>query len=165
MPDSRRAIYWDSNVFLSYVNEIPDRVPTLEALLADSASDVGSVKLYTSALTHVEVSFAASEQKQRTLDQEIEQRINHLWSDPRALVSVEYHDAIGQSAKSLIRTAITIGWSLKPLDAIHLATAQWLSTAGLALEEFHTYDKDLKKYESIVGLRIIEPYTPQPRMF
>ena len=165
MPDSRRAIYWDANVFLSYVNEIPDRVPILDALLADSASASGSVKLYTSALTHVEVSFAASEQSQRSLDEEMEQRINNLWSDPGAVVSVEYHAGIGQSAKDLIRAAITQGWSLKPLDAIHLATAQWLSTAGLMVAEFHTYDKDLKKYESIAGLRIIEPYTPQPRMF
>ena len=105
-------------------------MPVLDVLLESSRSG-GAVKLYTSMLTQVEVSFAASEQQKRILDPQVEQRITSLWSDPEAVVSVEYHEGIGQVAKGLIRDAITKGWGLKPLDAIHLATAQWLSSVGL----------------------------------
>lgn len=76
----------------------------------------------------------------------------------------EYHAGIGQIAKNLIRNAITNGWSLKPLDAIHLSTAQWLLSSGLMIEEFHTYDNGLMKYESFVDFSICEPYAEQPRM-
>ena len=164
MLDTRRVIYWDANVFLSYVNGITDRMPVLDALLEDSANDSGSIKLYTSELSRVEVAFASSEQKQRSLDEEIERRIDSLWTDPDAVVLVEFHSGIAQTARTLIRHAITNSWSLKPYDAVHLATAEWLSGAGITVDEFHTYDKSLMKYGSIVGFRVTEPYTPQPRM-
>ena len=164
MPDTRRIIYWDSNVFLSYLNELPDRMLVLESLLESSSSGVGTLKLHTSTLSQVEVAFAASEQKQQQLDIEVEQRINALWSDPEAVVSVEYHDGIGQLAKGLMRDAIPSGWSLKPLDAIHLATAQWLSDVGIKVDEFHTYDAGLFKYKSIVDFDVCEPNIRQLRM-
>ena len=164
MPETPKLIYWDSNVFLSYVNELSDRMPVLDVLFETSSRVAGSVKIHTSTLTQVEVAFAASEQVQQVLDPQIEGRLNALWADPEAIVSVEYHAAIGQVARSLIRSAITEGWSLKPLDAVHLATAQWLSNSGLALEEFHTYDKGLEKFESFLNFTICEPRAEQPRM-
>ena len=139
-------------------------MPVLDALLEIAADNRGATTLYTSELSRVEVSFASSEQKQRSLDEEIEQRIDSLWTDPGAVVLVEFHTGIAQTARTLIRHAITRGWNIKPPDAVHLATAQWLSTVGLTVDEFHTYDKELVKYGSIVGFRITEPYTPQPRM-
>ncbi len=162
MPDSSPDIYWDANLFLSYINEYPDRMPTLDALLENSAA--GSIKIYTSALTRVEVAFAASEQQRRALDVQEEEKIDGLWSDPDAIDLVEYHDDIGRQARSLIRDSITRGWSLKPLDAIHLATAQWLMRVGFSVSEFHTYDSTLERYGPIVGFKICQPYTPQPRM-
>lgn len=161
MPDTSSNIYWDSCVFLSYVNEYADRMPTLEALLERSAR--GEIELYTSEISRVEVAFAASEQKRGRLDPEIEQKIGSLWADSNVVVSVEYHRGIGQIARDLMREAITRGWSLKPLDAIHLATAQWLTSAGIEVSEFQTYD-NLSRYASIVGFSICEPYTPQPKM-
>ena len=119
MPETPKLIYWDSNVFLSYVNELSDRMPVLDVLFETSSRVAGSVKIHTSTLTQVEVAFAASEQVQQVLDPQIEGRLNALWADPEAIVSVEYHAAIGQVARSLIRSAITEGWSLKPLDAVH----------------------------------------------
>lgn len=161
MPDSPSIIYWDSCVLLSYVNEYPERIPALEALLERSTS--GEIDLYTSEISRVEVAFAASEQKRRRLDPGSEQRIDSLWADSNVIVSVEYHGAIGQVARGLMREAITRGWSLKPLDAIHLATAQWLSNTGIAVDEFQTYD-NLSRYAAVVDFSICEPYTPQPRM-
>ena len=164
MPDTPKLTYWDSNAFLSYVNGLPDRMPVLDALLEASSKVGGEVKIHTSTLSHVEVAFGASEQMRQALEPQIEQMLDNLWADAEVVISVEYHAGIGQIAKSLIRNAVTKGWSLKPLDAIHLATAQWLSISGLALNEFHTYDKALIKYNSLVDYRICEPYISQPRM-
>ena len=164
MPDAPKIIYWDSCVFLYYVNMNPEYVSLLEQILEDSASDSSSIKIYTSVLSHVEVSFAASEQQNQALNPETERLIGNLWSDPGAVVSVEYHTEIGQVATGLMRDAVTRGWSLKPLDAIHLATAQWLSSVGLTVEEFHTYDQGLFRYTPIVGFPIGEPRIENPRM-
>ena len=162
MPDTSPTIYWDSCVFLSYVNEYRDRVPTLEALLERSAR--GEIELYTSELSHVEVAFAASEQWRGRLDTEIERRIDSLWADSNVVVSVEYHGIIGQVARGMMREAVTRSWSLKPLDAIHLATARWLSSVGIEIDEFQTYDGRVSRYAPIVAFDILEPHTPQPRM-
>ena len=162
MPDSSINIYWDANPFLSYVNEHPERMPTLDALLESSAD--GNIKIYTSALSQVEVAFAASEQKQRALDPREEQKIDSLWSSPGTIEVVEFNNLIGQAARALIRGALPFSWSLKPADAIHLATAQWLLTAGFTVAEFHTYDRSLDKYGQIVGFKICEPYIAQPSM-
>ena len=162
MPENPRVICWDSSAFLSYVNEVPDRIQTLETLLESSAS--GEIELYTSAISHVEVAFGASEQLRGRLDLEIERRIDSLWADPNVVVTVEYQSLIGRVARDMMREAITGGWSLKPLDAIHLATAQWLSDSGTEVDEFQTYDGSLSRYSSIVDFRICEPYNPQPKM-
>lgn len=163
MSDKRTTIYWDACTFLSYINEIPSRVATLSSLLDSSADPSGSIKLYTSSLSHVEVSFAATEQQKRTLDPQQEQRINKLW-DGSSVMSVEFHQSISRLASSLIRGSLTRGWRLKPADAIHLATAEWLSNTGLSVSEFHTYDGRLKKFEQILTFRIVEPYTARPKM-
>ena len=164
MPDGRRVVYWDANVFLPYVNEISNRMPVLDALLKDSASTDGAVTLYTAELSRVEVAFGASEQKRQALDPQVEQIIDNLWRNPGPVTLVEHHGKISQEARTLVRNAIIRGWSLKPFDAIHLATAQWLSSVGLKVEEFHTYDTTLQRYASIAGFTIIEPQTLQPRM-
>ena len=162
MPDTPSILYWDSCAFLSYVNETPGCVPTLEAFLEKSAT--GEVQIYTSAISHVEVAFAASEQQRGRLNSEIERRIDSLWSDPKVVASVEYQDLIGQIARDMIREGISRSWSVKPLDAIHLATAQWLSSVGIGVDEFHTYDHRLFRYVSVVEFDVREPRTPQPRM-
>ena len=164
MAEDRRVIYWDACAFLSYINEYRDRMPVVEALLADSAGDNGAIKIYTSTLSRVEVAFAATEQVRRALDQHVEERIDHLWADPGAVVTVEFHDAIGTQARQLMRDSIARSWSLRPNDAIHLATAQWLRDVGILVDEFHTYDSSLHKYAALVDYRILEPYTSQPNL-
>ena len=68
-------------------------------------------------------------------------------------------------APKIIYEGLPKGRRLKPMDAIHLATAQWLSSAGLRVEEFHTYDQGLFRYNSELGFQIVEPRIENPRMF
>ncbi|MBU2009375.1 MAG: PIN domain-containing protein [Chloroflexi bacterium] len=159
MPSQRERIYWDADVFLSYINGIEDRLAVLDALLADSASDKGTIELYTSIVSQVEVAFAKTEQEKKALDADVEKQIDAMWADRSALKLVEFHDAISRQARELIRMAITRGWSLKPHDAIHLATAKQMQVA-----EFHTYDKALDKYSSQIGFSIQRPHTGKPRL-
>ena len=154
------ALYWDANTFLSYINGDAGRLPTLDALLERAAA--GDTAIYTSALSQVEVAFAATKQLQRALDPQTEQRIDQLWADPKTITVVEYHTHIGREARSLMRNAITEGRSLKPMDAIHLATALWLRRTGIPVAEFHTYDRNLSRYAVIDGVTICEPYLQQP---
>ena len=150
------ALYWDANIFLSYINGYADRLPTLDALLA--RADAGDAAIYTSAISQVEVAFADAEKRQRVLDPQAEQNIDRLWNDSKAIMVIEYHPVIGRGARALVRNAMTHGQRLTPLDAVHLATAQWLHQNVHSIAEFHTYDHDLNDYAPIVGFTICEPY-------
>jgi hypothetical protein len=109
MPGSRKNIYWDSYVFISYVNAIPARLSVLEVLLEDSANDDGSIRLYTSTLAHTEVAFGISEQQNRQLDPAVERRIDDLWLDTGAVTSVELQREIAILARGLTRQAVAKG--------------------------------------------------------
>jgi predicted nucleic acid-binding protein len=159
MSNSRLKVYWDADVWLSYINGEANRLPTLDALLADSSSPKGNIELYTSQMSEVEVAFGKTEQDNKALDGDIEKQIDALWSDRDTLKVVEYHHTIGIEARRIIRLGIEKGWKLKPMDAIHLATAKFLEVA-----EFHTYDKRLLKYSNEIGFPIVEPQIIQPRM-
>ena len=164
MADGRRLVYWDACVFLTYINGIEHLTPTLEALLDSSAASDGDVHIYTSELSRVEVAFATTEQQRGRSDPEVERRIDALWEDSSAITLVEFHASIGRLARGLIREGLAGERNLKPQDAIHLATAQWLSDAGLRVDEFHTYDRRLLGSSGLVDFNIVEPYTPQPRL-
>lgn len=155
----RQKVYWDADVWLSYINGEGDRLPVLDALLADSSSPKGNIEIYTSEISEVEVAFAKSEQDNKALDPDVEARIDDLWADRDTVKVVEYHHKLGIEARAIIRLGIEKGWQLKPLDAIHLATAKRFEVA-----EFHTYDKRLLKYSGDIGFLIVEPHIIQARM-
>jgi predicted nucleic acid-binding protein len=73
--------------------------------------------------------------------------------------SIELHNGIAIQARTLMRQALLQGWSLKPPDAIHLASAQWLE-----VEEPHTYDDKLPRYAAMNSRKICAPYTTQLRL-
>ena len=98
MPDTPTIIYWDSSAFLSYVNEHPDRISTLEALLESSAN--GTIELYTSTISHVEVAFGASEQQRRRLDPEIERKSILFGLIRRLLYPLSTTDALVKSLET-----------------------------------------------------------------
>lgn len=140
MPSRRRRIYWDSNCWLSLINVIPDRAPVLKLLLSDSKNELGDIALVTSVISKVEVAFAQSEYQGGQPDRTVEEAIDALWADRSAVTIIETHDQIALEARGLIRSGRHQGWRLKPMDAVHLATAKWFG-----VDEFHTYDKELIK--------------------
>jgi predicted nucleic acid-binding protein len=131
-------------------------LPTLDALLAESAS--GQIRIVSSSLSIVEVAFGASEQKGGRLSADVEARINALWEDNATGELVEFYPRIAFRARALMRLAMVQGWSLKPADAIHLATAEIAQT-----EEFQTYDSSLAKYSILISMPILQPYIRQGR--
>jgi len=157
MPE--KQVYFDADVFLSYVNDDADRVPTIEALLDEGRGASPAIEIFTSELSIVEVAFGAVEQTHKALDAETEGRIDGLWMPGSPVRLVEYYRLIGDDARSLMRLAITKGWSLKPMDAMHLATAR-----RIGVTEFYTYDERLYKFDNDVGLKVCKPYTSRPRL-
>jgi predicted nucleic acid-binding protein len=159
MPDpaagGRRRVYWDADCCLNYINGVADRLPDLDACL--EAARKGDVLLMTSTLTIAEVAFAETEKARRALDMNIEQKIAGLWQPPVTLV--EFHQLIAVRAVALMRAAMTRSESLKPNDAIHLATAQHMGVG-----EFNTYDRKLLKYAPEVSFTIGPPMNYQRRL-
>jgi predicted nucleic acid-binding protein len=153
MPPEPQRNYWDSCVFLSYINGVADRLPTIDALLAESTDPEHQREIVTSSFTIVEVAFALHEKTQKVLDSEAEDKIDALWADRYAVKLIDFHEGIAREARTLVRGAIAAGFSLKPGDAVHLASAR-----SLGAVEFHTYSKDLVKYANVTGFPIMEPY-------
>lgn len=160
MPPEPTRNYWDACVFLSYINGVAERLPTLDALLDESSDPENEREIVTSAYTITEVAFALHEKAQKALDPEAERKIDALWTDRYAVKLIDFHEGIARDARTLIRGAIASGITgLKPGDAVHLASARALNVA-----ELHTYSKDLPRFEALTGLTIIEPYVAQGQL-
>ena len=158
MPEPQ-FLYWDTSVFLSYLNENPDRIRTLQAIL-DKVTKEKQHLIVTSTLSKVEVAWVAHEKLNRVLSHDEETRIDSLWDDSSVIEFVEFHDDIAISARDIMRTGMIKGWKLRVNDAIHLASAQ-----SVQCYEVNTYDDKWKKFEEIIGITIKEPSTSQPTLF
>lgn len=162
MPSEPRRLYWDANVFLSYIEGVPDRLATIGALLADAAAE-RDVEIYTSALSITEVAYAASERMGAVLSQTVEAAIDDLWQDP-TIKLIEFNTVIARDARRLVRESMLRNVaqqlpSLRPADAIHIATALWINAS-----EVMTYDTKLLNQNDLVGIVITKPYLAQPRL-
>ena len=150
MPDDIPFVYWDSCVPLSYINGIEERVQHIDPLMRRSGE---TFQIVTSVITITEVAFAKFEQDQKLLDQGIEVKIGKLWQPGAPIKLVEVYELIALRARGLMRAALEKGWSLKPADALHLATADQLKC-----KEFHTYDERLEKFAELTDNKF--PITP-----
>jgi predicted nucleic acid-binding protein len=72
---------------------------------------------------------------------------------------VEFYPLVAHEARALIRQALPKGWSIKPADAIHLATARRVGATA-----FHTCDEGLTKFKKLVGFPIEPPLAEQPEL-
>jgi predicted nucleic acid-binding protein len=155
MPDDLCRVYWDSNVILSYLNDVPDRVATIEELFRQARAE--EIELLTSSISRVEVAFVESERESRELDADVEETINRLWQPGSPIKTVEFYDLIGDGARRLMRRGVSQGWGLlKPKDAIHLATAE-----RMGVSEMHSYDNRVKKWSGELGFPITDAQTEQ----
>lgn len=158
MPGERTLIYWDTCLFLAYLNAEPGRIDTLEVIVNQVLASKGDMKIVTSTLTKVEAYHLGPEIRGMTLDPQAEEKMDFVWDDESIVSLVEVHDDIALAARSLLRRAMSI-CKLKAPDAIHLATAQWLG-----VREFQTYDKALMDCGVLVDFPICEPSVAQPRL-
>jgi predicted nucleic acid-binding protein len=158
MPNSPRRIYWDSCVFLSYIENHPDRASDIDTLLQEA--EKGNIEIVTSTVAITEVAFAPEERDKKALSKAVDDAINALWRSPSPVKLVEFHAGIADRARDLLRTALTSGIKmLKPMDAIHLATA-----LTLGVDEFQTYDEPLMRYSELFSLKMGKPFVDQTSM-
>ena len=157
MPEPQ-FLYWDADVFLSYLNENPDRVQILQAIL-DKVSKEKHHLIVTSTITKVEVAWVAHEKLNRVLSDTEEERIDSLWNDSSVIDFIDFHEDIAMLARDIMRNGMIKGWRLRANDAIHLASAQWMQCY-----EVNTYDDKWKKFEELVGITIKEPFVIQPNL-
>jgi predicted nucleic acid-binding protein len=161
-----RRIYWDSNILLSFIEARSDRIATIDALLADASAGRG-IEIWTSTVSIAEVAFAESERTGKALDGRVQELIDDLWDDATVQL-VEFNRVVGRDARRLVRDAMLRNVTtktmkpptLKPMDAVHLATALYLKA-----DDFHTYDQDLlKQPRDLYPFPIQEPFTATPRL-
>lgn len=145
-------------MFLSYINGIPKRLPDIDALLDEAREK--RIEILTSSISITEVSYSAMEQTGAPLDWTVDEAIDKLWQPPSPVQVVEFYRSIAYRAKGLVRLGMAESRKLKPMDAIHLATA--LQTGA---EELNTYDRDLLRWDKHVAeLSITNPIPTMPQL-
>lgn len=158
MPEKLERVYWDADVFVSYVEDNPDRAPMIEGLLAQARSN--EIEIVTSVISIAEVAYAETERLRAALSLTVEQRIDSLWAIGSPVKIAEVYPLITTRARTLIREGIPRGWTgLRAHDAIHLATAQ-----QLRVDKIHSYDEKWPKYAELVAIPISEPQTDRPTL-
>jgi predicted nucleic acid-binding protein len=151
-------LYWDADVFLSYVEDQPDRAPLIENMLVQARKS--EIEIITSVISQAEVAYATAERLAGTLDSEIEAKIDELWAVGSPVKVAEVYPLITVRARNLIREGVPRGWSgLRAHDAIHLATAE-----QLRVDEVHTYEPKWQRYSAVIGIPINEPRTDKPSL-
>ena len=159
MPSSH--LYWDSNVFLSLLNGMPSRDSTIRGIMQETEKQRDSFIL-TSSESIVEVAHVADEKFRSRLDPRVEALIDEMWAMDKVVKFIDNGAHISPIARRLIRDAIPQGWVLTAKDAVHLASAFWYNQKVHRIDEFHTYDNGLFKYEAMIGIHICEPHVRQP---
>lgn len=145
--------YWDSDCFLGWFNEEPDKISCCQGVVQNA--EEGKVKILTSALTLTEV---IKIKNHPNLHKENEDKIK-LFFQHEYIIIRNVDPFLAEYARELI-------WShnhLRPYDSIHLATAVMNKA-----EVLDTFDDHLLRLDGKVGdptLRITKPDMPyQPTL-
>lgn len=147
--------YWDSCLFLDYLNATPNG-KEIVAPLVDEARR-GGFTIVTSTISLAEVAYVSKELTEG-LDPQIDDAIDNMFRDGSLLTLVEYDQEIGADARRLIRRTVSEDKRLKPADAIHLATAIAVGASVL-----YTFDSDLIGYANTLGVILADK--PEPPEF
>jgi len=92
-------IYCDANVFLSYFNQIPDRIKTIDDLF-DEVSRDDDMQIVTSTVSLVEVAYFESEGKSREIDDKKQAALDTFWANDKLVRFIEFHEIIARSART-----------------------------------------------------------------
>src|SRR5680860_402336 len=123
MPDSRALIYWDTCVVLDYLRGNTPNATLPKEIARQSQEPSGNIRLVTSVLTITEVAFIRNDDGLPQLTNEQLKIIDDFWNYPSGIVLIEFHQLIARQAREFIRDAQRESRSLKPADAVHLASA------------------------------------------
>lgn len=156
MPASGPRVYWDSCVFIDYIEREPGIIATLDAIVAAAERD--ELQIVTSTLSMAEVAFATSERMPGPVDPAMFAIADAMWSDRRLVTAVEVDAVVAMLAREIIRRGLNEGRSLKPPDAIHLATARQYSCS-----DFHTTDDRLQRWNG-EWMPVRPPFTAIPML-
>jgi len=137
--------YWDSDAFLGYLKEEPDKQPACESVL--QAAEDGKILIVTSALTLAEVLYVKGHPKLPPTKRTI---IEQFFKQPYINVQ-NVTRKISEEARDIV-------WdnNVRPKDAIHVATALSCEVSVL-----NTFDEQLLKKTNTIGnpvLRIEKPH-------
>jgi len=159
MPEAR-FLYWDTNVFVAYLNNEAGRALIIESIF-DEILKEKNFKITTSTITISEVAWVAQEKLKRTLLPQEEARIDGLWENSALIEFIDFNEEIAYQARTIMRNGMARGLSrLKPLDFIHLASAEWLGAI-----EINTYDNKFASFTNLINIPIKEPHINQAKLF
>lgn len=143
-------------MFIDYIDQQqnPKRIPHILAVW--EAARKGLVTIYTSIASIVEVIYFLEEKASGTMNPDSEERIDALWYGGQVILS-EVSPLVARDARAIIRRSIQDNQKVRPVDALHLSTAQRLGVSSL-----HTYDEPLFKYAPYIGMPIEPPSADAP---
>lgn len=95
--------YWDSCVFLAWINNEPERAGIVDSLLRSARA--GEFEIVTSVISVTEVALAAEAKQSGRLSNAALTRIDRLWEPPSPVKLVEVSRLIAAGARDLIRHA------------------------------------------------------------
>jgi predicted nucleic acid-binding protein len=157
MPSALQDLYWDSCVFISWLDNIPDRVKHIAPILsvADPAGKKRQYRILTSTLSIAEVAFSSLSSQKKAMNQIQQQKIDNLLD---VATKISAHELIMIKARDLMRDALKNGWPIPSgADAIHLASA-----LQVGVSEMNTYDRKLIGLDGKFGITICHPFALQP---
>ena len=123
-PVPSQLVYWDANLFIHYAARSPEWIQILDALVSEARS--GKIQIATSTLSTVEAAFTPAEKESATLSLEVETAFRVMFEDFTLLRIVDFDRHIADVGRDLMRAVVPSGRSLKPGEAIHVATARVL---------------------------------------
>lgn len=159
MPSDLPRVYFDACVFIDFIANHPERARTIGGFLELSLKN--EIDIVTSTASIVEVSHILSEKESRKIDPNIEAKIDAMFNDDRVIKLIDFSPVIARDARFLVRDSIASPTNiLKPLDAVHLASAE-----RLKVREFLTYDKKILLHNGRFSFPIHIPFSERQSLF
>jgi predicted nucleic acid-binding protein len=133
--------YWDSSAFLGWLNKEPETFDVCDQILADA--EAGKCQIVTSTVTFAEVFWVKPTPRAGTLPTADQIRAIKDLFGKSFVIPAELDRLTALLARDLLFT-FAQSYGLKPMDALHLATAIKSRSRG-DVECFDTWDEPLGK--------------------